>query len=508
MPEALARNAFARWSRAKNRLQPEVWPALRPTFKLSGSAKIFTIGSCFARNIEEHLQRLGCDVPMLRFGVPRDEFSGKRLNGILNRYTPVSILQIVEWTADIQRRGGIPTEQDCLRFAMQMPDGRWMDLDITTTAAVTCERLIERRQQIFETFQHAFSSDCVTITLGLIEAWRDTVLNAYCLQQPVGPAFKEDGRFVPELLSYEKSLSCVQSAIDIIRSFNPAVKILITTSPVPLGSTFLPMDVITATTYGKSVLRAVSGAVQMNNAETDYFPSYETVTLTKTWDIWEDDLLHPTDAIVGRIVASLVSAYFEAADEQRVLYQQVYTKVAGGNASPDVIRDAQKLATLDPDNALYRKTLGLAYLLTGQAGEAAAELRLSASLNETDEQTWATLCRACLQTDAPEDAVAAARRATQLRPDAAGYHSLLAQALLAAGAPEDAVAAVEIAAKLQRRATPPAMLILMGKIFAAVGRKEAAVDALANALKQAQPGTPLARRARRELAGVQRNVAA
>ena len=42
-----------------NRLEPLCLPELNPRFTFDQQISIFTIGSCFARNIEEYLQRIG-----------------------------------------------------------------------------------------------------------------------------------------------------------------------------------------------------------------------------------------------------------------------------------------------------------------------------------------------------------------------------------------------------------------------------------------------------------------
>jgi hypothetical protein len=80
-------------TRDMGRLEPVYEPALAPRFRLKPGSRIFTIGSCFARNIEEHLAPLGFDIPMLSFGVPEAEWPIRpfaRRAGILNKYTPPS----------------------------------------------------------------------------------------------------------------------------------------------------------------------------------------------------------------------------------------------------------------------------------------------------------------------------------------------------------------------------------------------------------------------------------
>jgi len=73
--------------KADNRSRDGIlFPAIYPRFSLAGAKKNFTIGSCFARNIEEKLK--GYDVPTLRFKPPREEYLEGRSNALLNEYNP------------------------------------------------------------------------------------------------------------------------------------------------------------------------------------------------------------------------------------------------------------------------------------------------------------------------------------------------------------------------------------------------------------------------------------
>lgn len=72
-----------------------ILPELKPRFSLDlGAGKsVFTIGSCFARNIEEELAKLGVTLPTLGFSVPESEWQWPRRNGILNEFNPGTIAQ-------------------------------------------------------------------------------------------------------------------------------------------------------------------------------------------------------------------------------------------------------------------------------------------------------------------------------------------------------------------------------------------------------------------------------
>src|SRR5712692_7207094 len=286
------RNKYRSWEKSRDRLLGDVWPEVTPSFQIHPGAKIFTIGSCFARNIEEHLQMLGFRIPTLDFAVPREEYRGTPV-AFLNRYTPAAIFQEIQWARSILLRGGRITEADSEPFLYECADGLCIDTNLARFQPVSRERFFRGRSQIYDTFKEAFSADCVVITLGLIEAWFDREKGVYIQECPVGKYFVQNAsRFGFERLTYPKCLTFVQNSIDAIRDINKDAKFLITTSPVPLVRTFSNDDVVVANTYSKSVLRAVAGDIAASNRHVDYFPSYESVTLTKSWDVWGKNLIH------------------------------------------------------------------------------------------------------------------------------------------------------------------------------------------------------------------------
>lgn len=62
-----------------------------------------------------------------------------------------------------------------------------------------------------------------------------------------------------------------------IKAVNPTVKFILTVSPVPLTATRSDDHIAVATSYSKSVLRAVAGQICQECHDVDYFPSYEII---------------------------------------------------------------------------------------------------------------------------------------------------------------------------------------------------------------------------------------
>ncbi len=268
----LKQNPQARWRNIAVGFEGEVWPEISPSFQLKPGDVVFTIGSCFAREIEQHLTALGCRAPMTDLRLPPQEWGGAA-NGAMNKFHPPSFRS--PWpgpppsTTAAARSSG-PTAPP---LAFDSGDGRLFDLDMAAIAPVTRERFLERRQHIYDIFAQAFSADCLMMTPGLVEAWRDRTTGLYIHETPVQRAMAaQPERWELEVLSYEACLADMLAALDVVRARNPGVKVLVTTSPVPMSATFSGEDVRIANAYSKSVLRAVCGAGRQEPRRGRLFP--------------------------------------------------------------------------------------------------------------------------------------------------------------------------------------------------------------------------------------------
>lgn len=122
------------------------------------------------------------------------------------------------------------------------------------------------------------SVDVFVFTLGLTEAWVDARDGAV---YPVAPGVS-GGSYDPKIHQFV-NFDATQVRADLVavleraRGLNPAMRFILTVSPVPLMATASGQHVAVATMYSKSVLRAVAGAVAEEFEYVDYFPSYEII---------------------------------------------------------------------------------------------------------------------------------------------------------------------------------------------------------------------------------------
>lgn len=297
----------SKWpDRTSDRIEPLCLPAIKPGFTIDRDASVFTIGSCFARHIEMALADHGLSVPTLGFRVPRGElWAGTgMITGILNKYTPFSMLNEIEFVLGAT---------DGSEFLIQTGDDAWWDGQLHTTESVPLARALKRRQKLRELYDGAIrQSSVVIITLGLIEAWWDDERQLYLNDTaPKALVDRHPGRFYFEVLPIEKVIAAVRRLIALLHDMNPAQKVLLTVSPVPFVRSFSGKDAVIANSFSKSSLRVAAEIVAGENDWVDYYPSFESVTHSDRALAWEDDLVHVRQDLVRANIQRMVRDYVE-----------------------------------------------------------------------------------------------------------------------------------------------------------------------------------------------------
>ncbi|WP_442678983.1 GSCFA domain-containing protein [Sphingomonas sp. ASY06-1R] len=301
----------AKWPvRGSGRLEPVAAPVVTPGFRLEEGASVFTIGSCFARNIEISLRDHGLRIPTLDLQVPAAELMrGSALRtGILNKYTPFSMLNEIEQ---------IGAEDDGGRFLIDLGNDAWWDGQLHSHEPVTHERGLKRRRRIRRLYAESIAeSALVIVTLGLVEAWWDEAEQVYLNDTvPRQVIDRHPGRFFFEVLSPEKVTDAVMRLVASLHALNPVQRMLLTVSPVPLHRSFTGGDVLSANAYSKSALRVAAEIATRSFDHVDYFPSFESVTLSDRAIAWEDDLAHVTPAMIELNVSRMIATYMPTATE-------------------------------------------------------------------------------------------------------------------------------------------------------------------------------------------------
>lgn len=298
-----------------------------PGFSLNAESRFFCLGSCFARNIEEHLIYRGIEVLSKRVVSPKEEWPA-RANGFLNKFTTHSMVQELRWLAE--------PPQDPQEHLLETSKG-WRDMHLTPgLQASSLERAVERRRWLAaEYFPRIAQADVVVMTLGLNEVWRDSRTGARLNAAPgLWEIKREPGRFTLEVTDVAENVAALEEARSLIKAMNPEMKIIVTVSPVPMGTTFSGRDIAVANTLSKATLRAAADAFQINHDDVDYFPSFEIATLSSRSFAYAPDCLHVADRVVGHIMGQFLDTYLGASAPR--LAPEGFTELQYLDANPDV----------------------------------------------------------------------------------------------------------------------------------------------------------------------------
>jgi GSCFA family len=251
----------------------------RKKFSIRPNERIATAGSCFAQHITSRLREHGYDV--LDLEPPPWDLKGdaaKRFGFQLysarygNIYTTRQLVQLAQESHGVRRPMDVVWQRngqffDALRPSVE-PEG------LPSPQAVARHRA-QHLQRVKSLFAH---TTLFVFTLGLTETFenrRDGTV------YPVAPGVLA-GSFDPAQhafrnLSYAEVLADFLAFRALVQQASPSIRFLLTVSPVPLTATASPDHVLAATTYSKSVLRAVAGHLAATEPDIDYFPAYEIV---------------------------------------------------------------------------------------------------------------------------------------------------------------------------------------------------------------------------------------
>ena len=251
----------------------------RRKFAISAEDRVACAGSCFAQHVGRRLRQGGftyVDIepppPML----PASEH-GKFGYGLYsarfgNIYTARQLFQLFE------RAYGRFQPSD----AIWETNGRFHDAfrpTIEPAGFASAEELVALREAHLRRTRALFETvDVFVFTLGLTEAWVSRVDGAvYPMCPGTAAGIFDESRYEFVNFGFADILGDMDALIAAWRAINPGVRFILTVSPVPLTATASGEHVLVATSYSKSVLRAVAGELSRRD-HVDYFPSFELIS--------------------------------------------------------------------------------------------------------------------------------------------------------------------------------------------------------------------------------------
>ena len=284
-------------------------PHVIPKFKLRHDDKVYAIGSCFARGIENALAARNMIVESAAPEFTKLQPANRESSGLgfLNKYNTYSILNELRWALD-------PNAVFPRDSIVQLTETTWYDPHTNPSLEfVGFEETLERRALVQTVTRRIKNCRVVIITLGLAEVWRDVKADVFVNGTPNSLLLKiQPDRYEFQLSTFAQNWANLEMIHSLLMKYgHPDVHVVITVSPVPLMNTFSTMDIVVANSWAKSLLRAVSHEWAAAHPNVDYFPSYEIVHNSDRREMWEDDLRHVKGAGVQHIIDVFLRNYIE-----------------------------------------------------------------------------------------------------------------------------------------------------------------------------------------------------
>jgi hypothetical protein len=269
------------WSEREERMRAETVELV------DRSTKVATIGSCFAQELAKVMGAV-------------DIQGGMHPGGLF--YSTATIRQEMERIC-----GGWPERQ--AEPLWHVGDGLVDPFRDYDTIYPDEPALLAKRTEMDTAADSLFrDARVVVVTLGLIETWRSAVTGNTFRQIPHPAVFPTLGA-VFHRLTVAEMLDDLERIRTIVRD-RIGAELVITTSPVPLHTTFTSLDVRVANVESKSRIRAAVSEFVDRHPDVRYFHSYEmVVTAERQSDYFRDDGRHVHKHAVRYIVSRFLDLF-------------------------------------------------------------------------------------------------------------------------------------------------------------------------------------------------------
>lgn len=286
------------------RTDPGVSLDFNPKFTFDADTKFFTIGSCFARNIEHELRKR--ELPLLSWAkkLPPEHFvlEGKESrSGYQNVFTPGAILEASRLITRKDSNHSIVGEND-VYFDLLTPALKGLPHDIATS----------NREHLLSIYRNMPKADVLVLTLGYNEAWYYLPDQSWVNKAPASGFLRKNiSDFKFNILNYSSVSALLEEAIKNFRQQSKDLKVVLTVSPVPLGTTLSTDHVVVANQRSKATLHAVAMALRKKYDFVDYFPSYEIISSQDKQDVFEGDGTHVKSEAVSKVMELFFDKMFK-----------------------------------------------------------------------------------------------------------------------------------------------------------------------------------------------------
>ena len=251
----------------------------QPKFPVTRDSAVATAGSCFAQHVGHALRGAGLNVLDVEPAPPGLDPSTARSFGFNlysarygNIYTAAQMRQLLQDSLG----------QTLHPNTIWTRDGRHYDAlrpSVEPTGCDSPDEVMALRRFHLTRVQDLFTRCALFVfTLGMTESWVDAATGTVF---PTAPGVLADPAAGHQIgfhnFGFAQVLADLHAIRDLLHRYNPATRMILTVSPVPLTATASGRHVLTATTASKAVLRAAVDEFARDLPDVDYVPSFEII---------------------------------------------------------------------------------------------------------------------------------------------------------------------------------------------------------------------------------------
>ena len=260
-------------------------------FKISHSDKILFTGSCFTENIGAKLQYYGFHSHINPFGI---------------LYNPVSVKKSIQLLVD---------KKEFTKKDLFQNEGMWHSFyhHSRFSSNEINESLFKINQEITQAHSFLKKNTYLFVTFGTARVYRlvkndEIVSNCHKLPPKL---------FTNELLSVDTLYNEWIEVIEVLKNFNPHIKIIFTVSPVRHWK-----DGATGNQLSKATLLLFIHRLIKDYQHLSYFPSFELlIDDLRDYRFYQNDMLHPSAFAVDYIWEKFIKHYFS--EETKALVNEI-----------------------------------------------------------------------------------------------------------------------------------------------------------------------------------------
>lgn len=240
-------------------------------FPINYSAKLLLLGSCFAENMGEKFVYFKFQTTINPFGII---------------FNPVSIEKLVKRAVNRINF----TEADVF-----FHNDLWHSYDVHSECSHSDKEILLKQLNAALEAMHRQIAEVSHIVITYGTSWvyqlkttGEIVANCHKVPQ---------SEFSKEILSPESIAQSIQNTMNLIRQINPEVKFIFTISPVRHTKDGFPEN-----QRSKAHLMTAIHPIVLDNASSNYFPSYEIMMdELRDYRFYADDMLHPSQIAIDYI---------------------------------------------------------------------------------------------------------------------------------------------------------------------------------------------------------------